>query len=68
MSWVNSGGTRMNVQLDPVTTPPTAPWYFWIYQGSAFPAAAVETEADEVEVRVTMYRTVKFFGRGLLTL
>lgn len=64
---ITSGDTTL-ATADPITTAPTSPWAFWIYQGnSGSPATALETAANNVQYKLTVYRTCKFFNRSLIT-
>lgn len=60
---VSAGDSRLSTGAP--TTAPTVPWYFWVFQGASTAASVNETNADDVQYKLTLYHTVKFYERKL---
>lgn len=61
---ITGGDTRINVETGDIADPPTAPWYFWIFQGNGIGAAGNnESSSENVQYKATAYRVCKFFER-----
>lgn len=69
LTFVTAGDTKVNVDTGGVTTEPTSPWYFYVWQGNSavVNSGSTETTANNIQYRATIYRTCKFFERTLQT-